>query len=153
MVVRTTIAARGKTGIENPRALAGIVTDYKRFAQFLKKDTRRIMRGTGKIVLDETKPLVPRDTGALLNSGKVRLIESEKGIGVDVSFGGLENKVRPTKNAPQGIVDYAIIVHEDLSVPHETGQAKFLEKGIMLSKGKVEKFIVAELRKVRPKKR
>ncbi len=67
-------------------------------------------------VLNESKKIVPVDTGVLKNSGKVeKPTIREAGVSVEVTYGGAA--------AP-----YALIVHEDLNARHAPGKsAKYLE--------------------------
>jgi len=58
---------------------------------------------------------VPVDTGVLRASGFVEPpVETPNGGSVTLGFGG-------------GAIDYAVIVHEDLTKQHPVGQAKYLE--------------------------
>lgn len=85
------------------------------------------MQGFATKILNESKKLVPVDTGALRNSGMVEGpdIDSE-GVEVAITYGGVG-------------AQYAAVVHEDMSMSHSPtlntkitkkprrGQAKFLE--------------------------
>lgn len=61
-----------------------------------------------KIILDDSQSLVPVLSGNLKSSGKVNRLKN----GAEIEY-----------TAP-----YAVDVHENLSVPHDDGQAKFLEQ-------------------------
>lgn len=93
----------------------------------------------GKIMI-VAKERTPVDTGALQKSGIVRTPEitgdTIKSVG---AFGG------PTsiKN-----VDYALAVHEDLSVFHNTGQAKFFESAAEDSKEDVVNQLNVDISKL-----
>jgi hypothetical protein len=63
-------------------------------------------------VMTEAKQRAPLDEGILRNSGYVTLPENGT---VELGFGGSASA-------------YALIQHEDLSLHHEVGEAKFLEK-------------------------
>jgi hypothetical protein len=67
-------------------------------------------------VLNESKKIVPVDTGALKSSGRVeRPVVNAAGVTVEVSYGGAA--------AP-----YALYVHEDPTASHAPGKSfKFLE--------------------------
>lgn len=62
-------------------------------------------------ILEEAKRLCPKDTGNLANSGLI----VKKGNGYSVEF----------------TADYALYVHEDMSVKHTNGQAKFLTQAVI----------------------
>lgn len=67
--------------------------------------------------------LAPAETGALRESGRW-YFEDLNGIMLGfVSFGDLEHKNR----AGTPTIEYAKRVHDDLSMTHTNGQAKFLE--------------------------
>jgi hypothetical protein len=72
----------------------------------------------GRAILAEAKRRTPVDTGDLKRSGFVRKIDLLGG-GYTVIIGF---------NMP-----YALIVHEDLTVFHATGQAKYLEEPFRLA--------------------
>lgn len=71
-------------------------------------------------ILDYSKELCPKDTGALVESGYVATAKVSKNlIAAEVGY------------AKDGFPDYALIVHEDLTKHHEEPtQAKFLEDAI-----------------------
>jgi len=73
---------------------------------------RQLLKSANKI-LTEAKDLVPIDTGALHDSGRVALTKEGSKRVVTISFGNDK-------------VDYALAVHEDLFVIHRNGQAKYL---------------------------
>jgi hypothetical protein len=87
----------------------------------------RTMYANATAILNESKELVPVDTAALKDSGRVELPNvSPDGISVEITYGGAA--------AP-----YALFVHEDMTMDHSPskptavtgrprrGQAKFLE--------------------------
>lgn len=148
MATRRSTFARGKWA--DARSINAILTDYKAFVGVVEDECERIMGEAAKIVLDYTLPLVPEETGALKASGKAEAVRTRKGVAAVVSFGGPDNVVEPTKNAPTGIVDYAAVVNYDIEKMHDSGEALFLEKGASAAKEDVDAFIMAELRKIRP---
>lgn len=147
MAVRTNIYAKRGRGGTN--AINLILTDYKRFMEITKKAARPIFKEAGEIILEETLPLVPVQYGSLRESGRVKVEDHGRGLTVNVSFGGDLARVRPSPNAPTGIVDYAVIVHEDLNTPRQNGQAKFLEVGAMRARDRVEKHIITRLKEIK----
>lgn len=150
MAVRFTQAARGQSGRKSLRQLNSILTDYKRFIGVVDEEAERIMQGAAEIVLRYTIPLTPLATGALRESGKAEARRYPKGWAGVVSFGGAENPVTPTSNAPEGVVNYAIKVHEDLERTYNVGGPKYLEQGGQMALHEVDMFVVGELRKIRP---
>lgn len=140
--------ARGKWS--DPRSINAIITDYKKFVDVVESEAFRIMEGAAVMTLGYILPMVPVETGALKASGRAEAIKTAKGVAAVVSFGGPDNPVTPTKNAPDGIVFYAPVVNYDGTKSHEFGEDMFLEKGTLLSKQDVDAYIVSELRKIKP---
>lgn len=85
-----------------------------------------LLNDAAERVLAASQELVPVDTGALRASGTVILAhETENGeIRAGVSYGG-DAKL------------YAVLVHEDLSLHHEAGQAKFLEAPFLAAQSNI----------------
>lgn len=93
----------------------------------VRRSLGQAMYGFATKILNESKKLVPVDTGALRNSGMVEgpKVDSD-GVEVEITYGG------------SGL-QYAAVVHEDLSMSHSPtlmtkitkkprrGQAKYLE--------------------------
>lgn len=140
--------AKGKWA--DARSINSIITDYQRFKDVVESEAMRIMEGAAEITLEYVKPYVPVETGALLESGTAQAVKTSKGVAALVSFGGPDSPVKPTKNAPAGIVDYAAVVNYDTTKVHANGEDMFLEKGTLESKDEVDAYIMRELRKIKP---
>lgn len=148
-MARFNIAAKGKgfsQGSNTVRAIEGILTDYKRFVGVVEEETERILDEASNMVLDAARANAPEETGALKESGRAGTRKNERGIFGYVSFGGLDAPVTPTKNAPKGIVDYAVVVHEDAN---HSGY-KFMEEAALNVKDEVDAYITSQLKKVEP---
>lgn len=80
----------------------------------------------GTQLMSQSVPLVPVDTGSLRASSFTSqpTISGDK-ISVKCGYGGTATKINPKTG--EASTDYAVKVHEDLDVHHNTGQAKFLE--------------------------
>ena len=77
-------------------------------------------------IMTQSKDLVPVDTGALRASGYAELPKiTPTLVSVELGYGGPATRANP-KTGEQTDV-YAIYVHENLEVHHNTGIAKFLE--------------------------
>jgi hypothetical protein len=150
MAVRRTQFATGSSGRKSLRGIGLILTDYKRFKDKVDDEVETIMEGAANIVLENTIPLTPEATGALRSSGRAFAIRTLKGLAGVVTFGGPENPVTPTPNAPSGIVNYAVMVHEDLERQYAVGGPKYLERGGIVSKQEVDEYVLSELRKIKP---
>ncbi len=96
-----------------------------------KRALGQAMQGFATGILNESKKLVPLDTGALRNSGRVSAEKIDGNvIEVEISYGGAG-------------AQYAQIVHEDMTMDHSPskltsvtkrprrGQAKYLEIPVM----------------------
>lgn len=77
------------------------------------------VEAAGKLLLDAAISLAPKDTGAMANSGTV----DREGLTVAVSFGREDAAGR----AGADTAAYTVIQHEDMTLNHPNGQAKFLE--------------------------
>lgn len=84
----------------------------------------------GTEIIREAKTLCPVETGALRASGRVELLAaSNTSFGVNLSFGGEAGSGNVDGESNATDVDYAVIVHEDMTMRHPNGgQAKFLEQ-------------------------
>jgi hypothetical protein len=90
------------------------------------------MYNAGTTVLNESKKIVPVDTGALKNSGRVEPVKRTKdSIEVEITYGG-------------AAAGYALYVHEDPAARHKPGQTfKFLEIPVMAYQDKFIKSVMA----------
>lgn len=131
----------------NPdRAEIEMLEQYKKLQKLVLDRTQKVLMTAGNQVLKASIPLTPLDTGALRRSGKVN-VEPRAQIPVcQVTFGG--TTAYPTKNAPAGVVDYAITVHEDLGTPHAVGGPKYLTYGGRAALPKVKKTIQDGYRRI-----
>jgi len=148
MAVRRSTFARGKWA--DSRSINAILTDYRAFVGVVEEEVFDIMQEAAEITLSYVLPLVPVETGALYASGKAEAVRTSKGVAAVVSFGGPDNPVKATVNAPTGIVDYAPIVNYDTTKNHPHGTAMFLEKGTLAAKEEVDAYIMQRLKAIRP---
>lgn len=83
----------------------------------------KVMFQEATAVLNESKKIVPVDTGTLKNSGQVKKpIVTGAGVNVDITYGGAAAK-------------YAFIVHEDPNARHAPGKTfKYLETPFLARK-------------------
>lgn len=90
-----------------------------------QKALARAVFSEAETVLNESKKIVPVDTGVLKNSGQVNPPKIEPGaVEVEVTYGGAA--------AP-----YALYVHEDPEARHEPGKTyKYLEIPVMAHRDK-----------------
>lgn len=83
---------------------------------------------------------VPKDTKALVKSGFI----VEEGNSIIAGYGGPNTKINPKT----GILteEYALRVHEDLSVNHPVGKAKFLEDPFNEAMQNLDELLVIPLK-------
>jgi len=78
-------------------------------------------------IMEESLRQVPKDTGALASSAFYDIRKAEDyGYEATLGYGG--SVINPKTGIP--VMDYAVIVHEDLEAFHPIGKAKFLEDPI-----------------------
>jgi hypothetical protein len=107
------------------------VLDHFRAAQNLKKrQVERGLRKAGLFLLRQSLKVVPVDTGALKNSGRLHITGSGFGTIVWIEYG----------------MNYAIYVHENMSARHKPGKiAKFVETPMRENAGKISAILLKEL--------
>ena len=127
------------------RQVKNVVTNLKNIFRDLKQNAiKKALIEIGEEIVKETTPLVPVQDGSLRDSWAITVDENSSNPKVTVSYGG---PTRTTgRNAPGGFVDYAVIVHEDLSQTHLVGEAKFLEKGSAIASGKIPAIIAKHVK-------
>lgn len=126
----------GKTRFNGLCAFTGSTKDFDARCEVY---LRNVMSGTKKAttkacqdILQMSNDNVPVDTGTLQSSGFYRVtlrgdVKSYVYEGV-VGYGGNGDPVNPKTGKHAS--EYMLEVHEDLSVPHRNGSAKFLEKAV-----------------------
>lgn len=84
-----------------------------------------------KLVFEASQRSVPRDTGGLKESGKVKA----DGLHAEITYG-------------EGLPDpRAIVVHEKLDLHHDDGTAKYLENPTTAAADQVRSIIAAAIRR------
>ncbi len=78
-------------------------------------------------IMEESLRQVPRDTETLANSAFYD-IRKAKDYGYEAVLGYGGSAINPKTGIP--VMDYAVVVHEDLEAVHPIGKAKFLEDPI-----------------------
>ena len=139
MAVRKTVFAvgSGKGQINMASQMKVALTGLTDILQGLKGGSIEILKEAGQMVLDETIPLTPKDTGDLRESAAIKAERTSNGAKVTVSFGN-------------ETVDYAVLVHEDMEDKHwqEPGTGpKYLEKGTNVALPKIVAMFEKEYRK------
>ena len=123
------------------RSSVQIVFDKSSLASFeaaCQAKTDRVARGTKRVtteacqeILDESLQQVPKQTNTLASSGYYE-VNRRGGLAATtwayegtIGYGGNGDPINPDSGIRAS--QYMVKVHEDLSVYHPTGKAKFLE--------------------------
>lgn len=93
-------------------------------------------------IMAESLTEVPRDTNSLADSA---FVEDNAG---NITFGYGGNNVKTNPKNGESTEDYMLIVHEDLSVNHPVGKAKFLEDPINRHKVNFESNLIQKIRSI-----
>lgn len=104
-------------------------------ARQFPKETGKALRSVGtEKIYEPSQALVPVETGALRDSGRIRATTAQsRGVSLKISYGGSE--------AP-----YAVIIHEDLRLKHPNGgSAKYLERPLMQAKPTIGRDLAGEI--------
>jgi len=97
----------------------------------IKNKIEKELLHMGTIIVEETNPVTPLEYGSLRSTIRAETESSSKMIKMQVGVAG-NYKGKESPNAPTGYVDYAIVMHEDLTyTPHTPGTGpKYLEKTV-----------------------
>jgi len=126
---RKVLAGADVTG--DDAVVGQLLSNFDAFKADVGRLTKRGVERVAMEILRESNLRAPFETGALQESGSVRVSKQSGGTYIaSVTYGGVENPVEPTKNAPKGVVTYAVLIHENLQKhPLVTGEPKFLQNG------------------------
>jgi len=129
------------------QAITAVMSGLTSFFEDVDELCKDVVLRAAMMVIEESNKLVPRDTQALAESWYAGVVETQRGGYKAIAAYGGDTRTGPTSNAPNGVVTYAVQVHEDLEVNHPNGgQAKFLEDGAAAAKPRIEGEMIAELR-------
>ncbi|HXH11157.1 MAG TPA: HK97 gp10 family phage protein [Alphaproteobacteria bacterium] len=122
-----------------PITLRGLPETLQALAA-LNGDVQAVLPGAlfqvGEQIMTEAKALTPVDTGALRASGTVLPPEQDgTTVRVVLGFGG-------------PAIPYALRQHEDVTLRHTVGQAKFLEQPFNAIAGQLDTHLAAAVRRI-----
>jgi hypothetical protein len=107
---------------------------------------KTVLKGVADSILIRAKLLCPVDDvdgGQLRESGRVtRPTATKNSVSTGIVFGG--DPLLPVL-AGHSMNVYAVVQHEDLTLKHRTGQAKFLEQPFFAAAPQVPGLLLAEL--------
>lgn len=108
----------------------------------MTKEVARALKDSGDEIIRIALPLTPVDTSEL------RSRSFSEG---PLMSGGVHHHVVGYERHDKNYVDqYAVPVHEDLTVRHPVGQAKYLEEAVNRTAPKIGKYLAAKLGGVKP---
>jgi hypothetical protein len=110
-----------------------VIANLRSLASSMPVQVGRAMFEVGEEIMARAKAITPVDTGVMRASGFVELpkIAGDE-VTVRMGFGGASS-------------EYVIVQHEDLSLHHEVGQAKFLEQPVLEAAPTLARDIVARV--------
>lgn len=105
------------------------IAQLGKYVDDVEKALGKALFQEGEELMAEAKILTPVDEGVLRSSGFVTLpfVDENNDTVVDVGFGGPAGSGNHGGETNPDDVGYALIQHEDLTLNHTVGQAKFLE--------------------------
>ena len=106
----------------------------------VRRERVKVVKAEAEEILQESREQVPTDTGTLRDSG---FIEEQPDGSYIVGYG--QGGVNPKSGAPAE--DYMVKIHEDLTLYHQNGKAKFLEDPVNAHAAKLEASLGAKLQK------
>lgn len=118
--VRVTVDKRSvRSFSKNLNALANVVSD----------DMANAAVEFGEEVLADSNSRISVDTGTAASSAGIRLEGAYKGARARFGYAVSSDPTNPRTGEPASL--YLTTLHEDLSVPHANGQAKFFETALI----------------------
>lgn len=107
--------------------ISSFETGMKRLSRNAKQRAMRSVRDSLNIIKKDSLLQVPKDTGSLAGSIYIDVIQVDDVVVGEIGYGG--DKVNSRTGIP--VADYMIQQHEDLTIRHKNGKAKFLEDPIV----------------------
>lgn len=122
-------------GTIDPRVAVSVLTSqWEKFVNTVNTEAEKALAEGGERIKRAAVLLTPVKTGALRASARVDNAKDENGAEMAVSFGG-------------GAVNYAVRVHEDLTMNHPTGQAGFLRIAAEQTQAQMDQAVASGLKK------
>jgi hypothetical protein len=130
-----------------------------RLAKLQSAEVNRVVRETlneaSEVTAELARQKCPVDTGALRSTIRqvpVKLIRNKVATGVEAGGpSGIGGAIRPGKSPKTGkmapdFVDYERYVHEDLTAHHDVGEAKFMEKAMLIMRPHIKDLVLNAIR-------
>jgi hypothetical protein len=123
------------------------MTGYDDYLQSVRRGAKAGLVKAGHRVVAVATPLTPLEYGDLRSSLAVSTSGTDtSGYGVDLGYGEASTtgdlEVSVGSDLP-----YAVVQHEDLTLRHDDGGPKFLERAVQQSAGEVAAIVAAEVRR------
>jgi hypothetical protein len=151
VAIKQGIGTQGGESVNLQKDVNVVRTELFRIFENLTEQSVPVMKEVAEMIKETAVEFAPLDTGALRESGRTRVLKRGGKAGggevsVDISFGGEFNTVSPTDNAPHGVVDYAVTVHEDMEHTYKVGGPKYLENAVKHHTPGLSQLIASKLR-------
>jgi hypothetical protein len=129
-----------------------IRTNLDNLARSIGQKVEKALEAGGTVLLHESQKLVPLDTEALADSGRIQTIGSLFNFTVFVGYGGFDFPARTVYSRGEGRMverkpwEYALFVHEDMTKYHPDGQANYLGQPVLTNAPEIQQAIRNEMR-------
>ena len=121
------------------------IKDLERYGEEVADKCLAAMMEAEDTLISASLEQVPRDTGSLAASTFSETTKTSNSIEGIVGYGGGNEQINPKTR--ESTAEYAVQVHEDLSMPHPRGgKAKFLEDPSIEMKDKFTNIVREALR-------
>ena len=110
-------------------AVNEVVAACTSFGRVLSTDAQYAAIEAAEEVLAASNALIPVDTGTAAQSAGYEVTNDQDTVRVVAGYGVKSDPINPRTGQPAS--SYLLQLHEDLSVAHANGQAKFLEMAVL----------------------
>ena len=139
MAIRRTHFITGKKDVAP--TVNHMLSGFRKYFEGVLDEMMDAAEEAGHEILENAIDFAPADTFALRESGKVYIDKrNKKDPRVEVAFGGTTPVI--DKHSPDGVVDYAIEVHENMEGQYRVGGPKYLLNGANAAMPRVREILM-----------
>ncbi len=128
---------------------ASLQTSIRKLKERLAAKLGRGLLAAGNFVLERSNENAPKDTTAMVQTGRVTQVGSGLDQKVVVGYGGTDHppfvdvwSKKEQKLVTRNPAEYAMRQHQDLNLRHDEGQtAKFLERAVHENLEEIKKIV------------
>lgn len=121
--------ASGVQVIVDKRSIRSFKRNLSALANVVSEDMVYAAIEFSEEVLADSQSRIPVDTGAAASSAGYTIESAYRGARVRAGYAVANDPTNPRTGEP--VSSYLTTLHEDLSIPHSNGEAKFFEKALM----------------------